>query len=395
MAGQDNGAAHKKPAHDTATHNGSANTGGAQAPDGGTAAPMDSRAIALGIASQLVEYRNRLAGKADDAQRAQTVLATVGKNVDEYHSTHAKNASSLTGHWSGTAADKFHTRAKKVNASLATTSASTTKAAGIVQGVSEHLTTGHNNVTGEIDAYLREAVPLIDGAKAAQGAGSRAAVVQAVGKVVDSVRTHTATARGHYTKVGTEMTHAAKQLQALKKDVEHDGYADPKKAQHKAPAKVHKHEPPKVHKGGKTHPSTKGKDIVNRARKELGYTEHPLGSNVQKYGPTEYWCSLFATWVWRHAGVNIPSYAFTGDVYTWGQQHHLAYDKHHLDQVKPGDVLLFGTGPQNTTTSTHIGIVESVDGNTVHTIEGNEGNAVRRETHTLSSSTFYGGVHPS
>ena len=33
------------------------------------------------------------------------------------------------------------------------------------------------------------------------------------------------------------------------------------------------------------------------------------------YGPCEEWCALFATWVWRHAGVSIPSYAFTGDIY--------------------------------------------------------------------------------
>ena len=156
---------------------------------------------------------------------------------------------------------------------------------------------------------------------------------------------------------------------------------------------MHKHEPPKTKHGG-THASAKGKDVVNRARKELGTTEHPPGSNKQKYGPTTYWCSLFATWVWRKAGVNIPQYAFTGDVYTWGQQHHLAYDKNHLHDVKPGDVLLFGSGPQNANTSTHIAIVESVDGNTVHTIEGNCGDAVRRQTHTLSSDTFYGGVHP-
>jgi hypothetical protein len=92
--------------------------------------------------------------------------------------------------------------------------------------------------------------------------------------------------------------------------------------------------------------------------------------------------------------VDIPITPFTGDVYRWGQRHDLAYDAHHLKQAQPGDVLLFGTGPQNVNTSKHIGIVESVHGDRVTLIEGNSGDRVQRVTHTLSGSTFYGGVHP-
>ena len=405
MAGQHDGAAHKGAAHNGQAHQGQANGGpgvgngvavgggpGNSAVGGATEAVSDSHAIALRAAAQMIEHRNRLAGKADDAHKAEMVLTTVGQNVDEYHQTHSKNASSLTGHWSGESADKFHTRAKKVNASLATTSQSATKGAAIVRGVSGHLDAGHSSVVKLIDEYAGKATAILDAARAVQGKGSQAALVQGVGQVVQLVRHYTPQTKNHLDQVNTEMTHAAAQLKALEKHVEHDGYADPKKAHHKVPKKVHKHKPPKPHHG--THPSAKAKDVISKARKELGTTEHPPGSNRQKYGPSTYWCSLFATWVWRKSGVNIPQYAFTGDVYTWGQQHHLAYGKNSLDQVRPGDVLLFGTGPQNTNTSTHIGIVESVDGNTVHTIEGNSGDAVRRQTHTLSSSTFYGGVHP-
>ena len=132
--------------------------------------------------------------------------------------------------------------------------------------------------------------------------------------------------------------------------------------------------------------------VLRIARSQLGYREH--GNNCTKFGPCEEWCSLFATWVWRHAGVAIPSYAFTGDVYRWGQRHHLAYGKTALRQVKSGDVLLFGTGPSNTSTSTHIGIVERVGGGSVTLIEGNSANRVQRVTHPLSSRVFYGGVRP-
>ena len=134
-------------------------------------------------------------------------------------------------------------------------------------------------------------------------------------------------------------------------------------------------------------------NIVRIARSQLGYAERGT-TNCTKYGPCEEWCSLFATWVWRRAGVAIPKYAFTGDVYRWGLRHHLAYGKGALRRAKPGDVLLFGTGPGNTRTSTHIGIVEKVSGGRVTLIEGNSANKVRRRSYALTARTFYGGVRP-
>ncbi len=132
--------------------------------------------------------------------------------------------------------------------------------------------------------------------------------------------------------------------------------------------------------------------ILDVARNELGFEEGPGDEN--KYGPSAAWCSSFATWVWRESGVDIPSLPFTGDVYTWGDERGLAYDSSNLSQTRPGDVLLFGTGPESTSTSTHIGIVESVDGDQVTLIEGNSSDRVQRVTHSLSSGKFYGGVHP-
>jgi uncharacterized protein YukE len=132
--------------------------------------------------------------------------------------------------------------------------------------------------------------------------------------------------------------------------------------------------------------------ILDVARGELGFEEGPGDEN--KYGPSAAWCSSFATWVWRESGVDIPSLPFTGDVYTWGQERGLAYDAGNLGQTRPGDVLLFGTGPESTNTSTHIGIVESVDGDQVTLIEGNSSDRVQRVTHSLSGGEFYGGVHP-
>jgi peptidoglycan DL-endopeptidase CwlO len=140
--------------------------------------------------------------------------------------------------------------------------------------------------------------------------------------------------------------------------------------------------------------SVQAQKVVKMARSQLGYHEH--GNNCQKYGPCEEWCSLFATWVWRKTVDKIPSYAFTGDVYKWGGRHKTNYGKTNFKKhIRTGDALLFGTGPQNTSTSTHIGLVEKVSGNKVTLIEGNSGNKVARHTYTISTRTFYGGVHPT
>ncbi|MFL6072158.1 MAG: peptidoglycan-binding protein [Mycobacteriales bacterium] len=119
--------------------------------------------------------------------------------------------------------------------------------------------------------------------------------------------------------------------------------------------------------------STRAK-IVSVARSQLGTGEHPPGSNCTKYGPCESWCALFASWVWRKAGVNINT-AFTGYFYDWGVHRGTAHRTDH--GMRPGDVVLYGTGPQNTSTSVHIGIVvKTYSDGRILTIEGNTSNGV-------------------
>jgi hypothetical protein len=139
--------------------------------------------------------------------------------------------------------------------------------------------------------------------------------------------------------------------------------------------------------------------IIQAAQQELG-TKETGGDNCQKYSKKcVSWCALFAMTTWEKAGVDVENddYAFTGNVYATGKSKGTAYDGKQLKQAKPGDVLLFGTGPSSPSTSKHIGVVEKVDGDTVTTIEGNSGpnhDRVVRKQHTLSTDTFYGGVHP-
>jgi hypothetical protein len=96
------------------------------------------------------------------------------------------------------------------------------------------------------------------------------------------------------------------------------------------------------------------------------------GGYCNPYGPCEEWCALFATWVWRDAGVPIPSYAFTGDMYYWAGAHGVLLPS--TATPAPGDAVLYGTGPQTVATSVHVGIVAQVwpDG-AIDTVEGNAG----------------------
>jgi CHAP domain-containing protein len=114
--------------------------------------------------------------------------------------------------------------------------------------------------------------------------------------------------------------------------------------------------------------------IVAVAQSQLGVRAR---GDCQPYGPCEEWCSLFATWVWRQAGVAVPSIAFSGDLYTWAALNTAVYPPDVAPQ--PGWAVFFGSGPQSTATSVHVGLVESVlpDGE-ITIINGNFAGRVMR-----------------
>jgi hypothetical protein len=96
------------------------------------------------------------------------------------------------------------------------------------------------------------------------------------------------------------------------------------------------------------------------------------GSFCNPYGPCEEWCALFATWVWNQIGVGIPRYGFVGSVYEWAAGQGLTISPRA--QPAPGDLVLYGTGPQNVNTSPHVAVVAEVwpDG-AITTIDGDSG----------------------
>jgi len=96
------------------------------------------------------------------------------------------------------------------------------------------------------------------------------------------------------------------------------------------------------------------------------------GAYCNSYGPCEQWCALFATWVWNQVGVAVPRYAFVGDVYNWAAARRLVLSP--SSTPAPGDGVLYGTGPQNASTSPHMAIVAEVwpDG-AITTVDGDSG----------------------
>jgi hypothetical protein len=121
-----------------------------------------------------------------------------------------------------------------------------------------------------------------------------------------------------------------------------------------------------------THPYGANR-IVSLAASQIAPDPDP-GYYCNPYGPCEAWCALFATWVWNHSGVPIPSIPFVGNVYNWAAQHTAVLPA--TATPSPGDAVLYGTGPQNTSTAVHIGIVAQVwpDG-AIDTVEGDAGPA--------------------
>ncbi|MGA8725167.1 MAG: CHAP domain-containing protein, partial [Acidimicrobiales bacterium] len=113
--------------------------------------------------------------------------------------------------------------------------------------------------------------------------------------------------------------------------------------------------------------------IVSVANSQVA-SDPVRGYFCNPYGPCEEWCSLFATWVWEQAGVPIPSYPFTGNIYDWAAANTGVLPS--WATPSPGDAVLYGTGPGSTATSLHVGIVVQTwpDGAIV-TVEGDAGPA--------------------
>ena len=82
----------------------------------------------------------------------------------------------------------------------------------------------------------------------------------------------------------------------------------------------------------------------------------------------------------------IPKFSLCSDGVKWFESKGRFRDGSYTPVA--GDIIFFDWG--NNGTIDHVGIVESVSGGTVNTIEGNSGDKVARRSYRIGSSNIYG-----
>lgn len=120
----------------------------------------------------------------------------------------------------------------------------------------------------------------------------------------------------------------------------------------------------------------KGTKIVEVARKELGYTEEPRGSNKTKYGEWfgmdgVMWCAIFVSWVYAQAGFPLGNIGFTkGFAGTRTGLKYFRDNRRTTFYPAPGDIVFFDWNLDEKVD--HVGIfVRWIDKNRFECIEGN------------------------
>lgn len=138
--------------------------------------------------------------------------------------------------------------------------------------------------------------------------------------------------------------------------------------------------------------------IVEIAVSQLGYTEG--NNNDTKYGtwyglPNQPWCAMFVSWCANEAGISqniIKKFAYCPTGYNWFKNKKEATRNHILP--KEGDIIFF-LWSQGGTLPDHVGLVEYVENNTVHTIEGNRSDKVQRYSYNIDDWRIYGYGQPN
>jgi hypothetical protein len=158
--------------------------------------------------------------------------------------------------------------------------------------------------------------------------------------------------------------------------------------------------------------------IVASARGELAKhvtedagTDEDSGGNIRRYrdavtGPKwakgrgpEAWCADFASWVWKDAGTPFGPKG-TGEASTSSmirQARDMGSWK--TSDPKPGDMILFDWGRGKGTADAasivdHVAIVDHVTNGIIHTIGGNQSDAITKGSYPLDDKHVLGYISP-
>lgn len=120
---------------------------------------------------------------------------------------------------------------------------------------------------------------------------------------------------------------------------------------------------------------TSAGDVLSRASRWVGTVEQPVNrvpGVTDWYGLVGPWCAMWVSKVFHDAGLALPATTSKGFAYTpsgvaWFKSQHRWY----TSNPQPGDVVFFDFPGDGVNRVSHVGIVESVDGSSINTIEGN------------------------
>lgn len=135
--------------------------------------------------------------------------------------------------------------------------------------------------------------------------------------------------------------------------------------------------------------------VVELAQRELGVRENGggnRGADIARFGQAAGvgeglpWCASFISYVYARAGVEgiggtASALAFESQFQRAGAYHSFRDSRR---EPQPGDVVVFSRGGPGSGQG-HVGIVERVENGRVTLIEGNSGDAVRRNTYSIDA----------
>ena len=131
-------------------------------------------------------------------------------------------------------------------------------------------------------------------------------------------------------------------------------------------------------------------DIVEIAAEQIGNVGGAPYWSWYGFSSRVEWCACFVSWCANEAGYIesgvIPKFSYCPTGVQWFKDAGLWQDRGYVPQ--PGDIIFFDWGGDGT--SDHVGIVESCDGSTVKTIEGNSGDTCQRMSYSINSSSILG-----
>lgn len=128
--------------------------------------------------------------------------------------------------------------------------------------------------------------------------------------------------------------------------------------------------------------------LVTIAKSQLGNEGGEKFWSWWGFTERQEWCACFVSWCADQAGLiqkeAVPKFSVCTDGVAWFQ----AKGKWQSggSVPTPGTIIFFDWDHDGA--SDHVGIVESCDGTTVHTIEGNSGDAVKQNNYTVNSQSI-------